>query len=673
MLGGFTFNSAAVVISYPQYQHICHFDAKMKRPASSSSSLPIIHTPLSSRLNSNHEIIRGGAQAVEEAYEYHDDGGDEYEGDGEGYYLVGENDDDDAADGEYYEYYPDDYYDNDGIADDEDGYYYSDELYGGGEDKEEAEDDGYFYLQDTDEDGDGFTSFALKLPRATLSAAIPKAMSQLSTLPSTLKDMNWQSIMNGGGGPAATAVAVLSIVMLTVVRRTFVLGGSNNKKKGKRNSKGESLPTDIGGSEEAPKELIADSNDDYSNAFVDAVREMEKDDDDDTLDLDSGEYDNTGSSKRSRIAKRLRQVSSSTTLLASNALLWISRHAGVGSRGGNKGPSSDALTESTVVDVDDASMEDIADETTADLSASESNDEVEDDITPTPPTPSSSSSLDVNRLKQKLEKMSESRDSLEKEYEASLRMLHDARMEVQKMKRAAKTATDNSDREEAQRENMDAIVKKLDMKYKNQMKEQLEQLRDKMEGKLRSKVQLEMQERMESQLQERLEEQEERVEEMVQQRLGEERTQYQEELNRKFKTEVDDAVSDEIESVLDVAVNEAVQRERQKAREEMVRVRQGIQKVLERERKLMREQVRRATGQVREWVVKQQQDQLLQQAGQLQEEAQKLQGLARSRAGGRGGRDNASSSGVGSSRRGSRPTSRDDYVDRYEDTDGENY
>eukprot|EP00574_Skeletonema_japonicum_P000813 CAMPEP_0201738758 /NCGR_PEP_ID=MMETSP0593-20130828/45421_1 /ASSEMBLY_ACC=CAM_ASM_000672 /TAXON_ID=267983 /ORGANISM="Skeletonema japonicum, Strain CCMP2506" /LENGTH=661 /DNA_ID=CAMNT_0048232985 /DNA_START=125 /DNA_END=2110 /DNA_ORIENTATION=- len=661
----------------------------MKRPAS-SSSLPI-HTTVPSRLNSNSngEIIRGGAQAVEEAYDYYQDGdADEYEADGddddEGYYLVGENDDDAVADEAYYEYYPNDNYEDEGVMEDEDGYYYSDELYG--DEEEEAEGDGFFHLQDVDEDGDESSKRSKFLPSgnqlnlsgATLSTAIPKALSQLSTLPSTLKDMNWQSIISGGGGPA-TAVAVLSIVMLTVVRRTFVLGGSHNKKNGKGNGKGQSLPTERGGKEKVPKDVSADSKEgavkdaEYSNAFVDAVREMEKEDDDDTLDLDSDEYDNSDRvGKRFRIVKRLRKVSSSTTLLATNALLWIRGHAGEGSRGGNNGPSSDALTESTVVDVDDVSMDGIVDETNTDLSASESDKEVEDDV-PTLPTPPSLSSIDVKWLKQKLEKMSESRDSLEKEYEASLRMLHDARMEVQKMKIDVQTAMDNSAREEEQRKKMDTMINKLDMKYKNQMKEQLEQLRNKMESKLRSKVQLEMQERMESQLQERMEEQDEQLEEKVQQRLGVERSKYQEELNRKFKQEVDDAVSAEIGSVLDVAVNEAVQRERQKAREEMVRVRQGIQKVLERERKLMREQVRRATGQVREWVVKQQQDQLLQQAGQLQEEAQKLQGLARSRAGGRGGRDNATNSSVGSSRRGSRPTSREEYADRYEDTDGENY
>ena len=39
---------------------------------------------------------------------------------------------------------------------------------------------------------------------------------------------------------------------------------------------------------------------------------------------------------------------------------------------------------------------------------------------------------------------------------------------------------------------------------------------------------------------------------------------------------------------------------------------------------MMREQVGRATGQVREWVVREQREQLLQQARQLQEEAERF-------------------------------------------------
>ena len=61
-----------------------------------------------------------------------------------------------------------------------------------------------------------------------------------------------------------------------------------------------------------------------------------------------------------------------------------------------------------------------------------------------------------------------------------------------------------------------------------------------------------------------------------------------------------------------------------RAHKELVWVRHDIRRVLERERGMMREQVGRATGQVREWVVREQRGQLLQQARQLQEEAERF-------------------------------------------------
>ena len=656
----------------------------MKRPAA-SSSLPT-HT-LSSRLHSNsNEPIRGGAQAVEEGYEYYEDGDDGAYEDDEDYYIVGDDYVEDGGEDGYYEYYPDVNYDEEEVMEEDADGYYSDEVYVDGVEEGETEDDGYFYLQDINEDGDESTSTSKRynflpsnLPRATLSisgvpSAIPQAMSRLSMLPSTLKAFNWQGAIVGGGGPVST-VAVLSIVMLAVVRRAFI---SRSQKR-----EGELLSTEEGNVENQ-KDVESNDDDealatpekygDFSSAFVDAVRDMEKEDDDDedTMDLDSDEYNKSGRvRKQSRIARGLSHASSSTATLASNLWSIIRGRNGVSSQGGPSSQPSEAINESIVVDIDEALANDTNDhEPIGDPSVDKSDYDEEVDITT--PSSSSLSSKDIKRLKQDLEKMSESRQSLEKEYEASLRMLHDARMEVQKMKRVVKTAMDSSAREEEeQREKMDAMVKKLDMKYKSQMKEQIEKLRSKMESKLRTDVQLEMQERMEFQLKERFVEQDEQVEDKVQQRVVQERIRLKDDLNRKFKQEVEDAVASEIDSAVDHAVGEAVQRERQKAREEMIRVRQGIQKVLERERKLMREQVRRATGQVREWVVKKQQDQLLQQAGQLQEEAEKLQGLARSRAGGRGGREGATSNFASSPRRGARSTSRDEYTDRYDDTDDE--
>ena len=50
----------------------------------------------------------------------------------------------------------------------------------------------------------------------------------------------------------------------------------------------------------------------------------------------------------------------------------------------------------------------------------------------------------------------------------------------------------------------------------------------------------------------------------------------------------------------------------------------GIRRVLEREWGVMHEQVGRATGQVREWAVREQRGQVLQQARQLHEEAERF-------------------------------------------------
>ena len=55
-----------------------------------------------------------------------------------------------------------------------------------------------------------------------------------------------------------------------------------------------------------------------------------------------------------------------------------------------------------------------------------------------------------------------------------------------------------------------------------------------------------------------------------------------------------------------------------------MQIRHGITMVLEWERGMMRDQVGRATGQVREWVMREQRGQLLQQARQLQEEAERF-------------------------------------------------
>ena len=76
-------------------------------------------------------------------------------------------------------------------------------------------------------------------------------------------------------------------------------------------------------------------------------------------------------------------------------------------------------------------------------------------------------------------------------------------------------------------------------------------------------------------------------------------------------------------------------------------VRHGIRRMLERERGVMREQVGRATGQVREWAVMEQRGQVLQQARQLQEEAERFG--SKGGVGGDGGNGRGVAEGVGGS------------------------
>jgi hypothetical protein len=79
-----------------------------------------------------------------------------------------------------------------------------------------------------------------------------------------------------------------------------------------------------------------------------------------------------------------------------------------------------------------------------------------------------------------------------------------------------------------------------------------------------------------------------------------------------------------IEEAVANAVEETIEQQEAKSREEMARVRDAIQKVLERERRMMKEQVAKATSQVREWVKRQQLEQLQRREEQLRGEARQL-------------------------------------------------
>ena len=109
---------------------------------------------------------------------------------------------------------------------------------------------------------------------------------------------------------------------------------------------------------------------------------------------------------------------------------------------------------------------------------------------------------------------------------------------------------------------MEASVEKLEASYRGQMKERVEMHRKRVEGGLRAKVEAELTAKLWSEIQERLKAEQTTLEERLR------------------------------------------QGSRRRAHEELVWVRHCIRRVLERERGVMWEHVGRATGQVREWVVR---------------------------------------------------------------------
>ena len=91
--------------------------------------------------------------------------------------------------------------------------------------------------------------------------------------------------------------------------------------------------------------------------------------------------------------------------------------------------------------------------------------------------------------------------------------------------------------------------------------------------------------------------------------------------------EVDAVVGEAVGSAVDDAsMRDAVLRERERLDKEMARMQRGAREVLDWERRAMSECLCSPTKQVCEWVVGQQQEQLLKQVAVLQEEAERFGG-----------------------------------------------
>jgi hypothetical protein len=97
--------------------------------------------------------------------------------------------------------------------------------------------------------------------------------------------------------------------------------------------------------------------------------------------------------------------------------------------------------------------------------------------------------------------------------------------------------------------------------------------------------------------------------------------------SRMSREEVEAVVGEAVgRAVVDASMRDVVLRERERSDAEMARMQQGAREVLDQERRTMSECVCSPTEQVCEWVVRQQQEQLLKQVAVLQEEAERFGG-----------------------------------------------
>jgi len=596
--------------------------------------------------------------------------------------MKGEETEYDYEDGYYYS-------DGDGDGDDEYEYYEEDDTNAEKYYDDDADEEGYIYLPDTDDiDGETDTigrSLRPVASKTTLSitslpAAIPKIISKigmgdltsglgnsasrlLSSLPDNLRGLD---LVQTG---SLTALSLAVVVAIVTKHRLSSSNYSSKLKKKKKRKKKKKLTA----AEKRKKGQL------WTGLFTKKGKEDEKnsaksygdysagypDDDDSVMDLDALEESTAPSAKKEK--RQWKMVSSN---VAQNAWIWI---CALGGRG--VAPSIpttvEAANESKVDSVTDNISRTASEPPPGDTTASAAslpNGPKDDAESTTSPAGEADAIAKAERLQRQLLTMTESRDSLEQEYEASLRMLHEARIELRsdrkiEQSRRASTAEDD---ENSQKQRIERAVQKLEAKYKAQMKERIERIRERMEGELRAEVEAELTETLAPKFRNEAEAErtkaEEKMRDDAERRLVKSESRIREEARKESQRTATEEAEEGKRRAIEEAVRSALEEERERSREELLRVREGIRIVLERERRAMREQVRGATGQLREWVARERRGQLLQQAARLQEEAEEKFGGegsgASSQQQSRPARRNAAGRSQGRSRP-SRPISRD--------------
>jgi len=612
--------------------------------------------------------------------------------------------------------YEDGYYysDGDGGEDDEYEYYEEDDTDDtngkGYYDDDDANEEGYIYLPDTDDiDGEkdaigrslrpivskatlsinSITSLPLAIPKiiskiglgdftSGLGNSVSSASRLLSSLPDNLRGLD---LVQTGSLTALSLALVVAIITkhqlghrLSSSNHTAKLKKKKKRKKNKKiaakRKKGKiwtGLFTKTGKEDQKDG---AKTYGDYSAGYPD--------DDDSVMDLDLIALDETATapSRRTSAKKETRRwkmpapralISSD---LAQNA--WISIRALGGRRVASSIPKSIPTTAEAAKAANRSEVDLANDNISGTASKPLPGDTTSDTTTSSASSPngandnSESTTFEkAERLQRQLQTMTESRDSLEQEYEASLRMLHEARIQLRRDRQL----------EQSQKQRIETAVQKLEAKYKAQMKERIERIRERTEAELRAEVEAELTETLAAKFRNETEAErtkaEERMREDAERRLVESESRIREEAREESQRIATEEAEEGKRLAVEKAVRSALEEERERSREELLRVREGIRIVLERERRAMREQVREATGKLREWVARERRGQLLQQAARLQEEAEEKFGGGTSASGAssasgalslqsRPARRNATRRSQGRPRP-SRPISRDDH------------
>lgn len=490
------------------------------------------------------------------------------------------------------------------VADVDEGYYYlpvdedeDDEQEGNDNDDQDDEEFEYYNAEEgdfgVDENNDEAQPHVVVVP-AKLRRAIPKASSALSN----------KLMAIGAATPplfGATMTMIppppVIVLLLVMVSSTAFRGISSHVKKQRRDHRTIR--------KEYPMKNIDNKDERGENDA--AVADADADGEEDTLDLDRPDIARSNQNMEEKSFKKSRMMIVMLLMRCLPVRFLRNRQ----DRRAVVDRTSGSLASTTKGDDIDVSEDDrIHESAVDDVHREEINsyptsfaydDDGYDRLRPEMVERGAATKEEMERLRCELDTLSQSHTDLAREYDASLRMLHEARMQLrkvmlqqqrQKERRTVDTTTEEGDGDDDRTTNSQ-LHAKIEASVR---KELTSTLQTEMDSK-RAYIERQLRKEMEIQ-------------------IAQAEARVRDEMESDRQHDVDVAVAD--------AVANAIRAERERSSIVIARMRQGAKVVLDRERQAMNDRVRKTTSQVREWVVRQQQEHLLKQAVVLQEEAERF-------------------------------------------------